>query len=320
MCNLVIKLQVSYQFPRRRSQVPEQQQGSPQVTQQLPQQLPQQQQHQQQPPAHLTSANSAAQCPSAAQAASNSLGGSAALRPQNATIQHSSERGEGQQLAAGHQHHHGYSMAAAPSHSRSLGPHWQRWPHHDGGPAHLPHQEACLPHSPDAESASAQHEGHRHAQLAAVTRPSRLWGFAASGVDLSRHAPSEQAQLPGLTWQGPGRLGQAGASPAGDSLPASDTLPHAISMTHHQSGSCSSALGQDGTSQGDETQAAPQGVEVQWVMVNYNRGREQQRRWSPAMIVRRMMTRARRRRAESQPGPGSLSAQANLADAASTSA
>ena len=53
-------------------------------------------------------------------------------------------------------------------------------------------------------------------------------------------------------------------------------------------------------------------------MVDNSRGREQQRRWSPAMIVHRMMTRVRRRRAESQPCPGSLSAQANLADAAST--
>ena len=243
----------------------------------------------------------------------------------NATIQHLSDAIQGEQLAAGHQHHYGYSMAAASTQTQRLGPHWQRWPHHDGGPAHLPHQEAYLLPSVSSESASAQPEGHRQAQLPAVTRPSSLWGFAASGVDLRRHAPSEQAQQPGLSWQGSARLGQGGASPGGDSLPVSDSLPHAAPMTHHQSGSCSSASGQDGASGRDETQQleaqhALQGGEVPWVMVDHNRGREQQRRWSPARIVRRMMTRARRHHVEGQPRPGSLSAQANLAaDAASTS-
>ena len=317
MCNLVVKLQVSYQFPRRRSQWPHQQ-GS------LQQQLPQQRRP---APTQLDPAYAAVQ--PAVQPASDNPGGSASLGQDDllsATRVHLAEaEEEDQQLAAGHWRDHAYSMAAAPSHQQRLGPHWQRWPHHSSGAEHLPPQDACSLPSPDAESASTGHEGHRQAQLPTVTRPSSLWGFAASGVDLSYHpAASEQVQLPGLAWQGPARLGQAGATLDDDSLTAPDPLSHAISPRHSKSATCCSASGQESTSGRDEdqqvgVQQAAQDEEDQWMIVNHDGRREQQGRWAPAKIVRRMMVRARKHGAERISHHESVSAQTNLADPASAS-
>lgn len=327
MCNLVIKLQVSFQFPWRRSQWPlqEQQQGSlqgqtaagafaPAVHQVGPTQI------------HPADA-SLQQQPALQPACSHNPGGSASVRPDlsSAAQQRSAEAEEeaSQQPATGHWRHHAYSMAAAPSHQQRLGPHWQRWSHDGGGAAQLPHQDACSLPSLDAESASTGHEGHRQAP---VTRPSSLWGFAASGVDLSQHpAASEQAELQQLTWQGPAQLGQAGASPDDDSLIAPDSLSPAMPLSHPKSASHSRASGQESTSGGRENkqhgaQQAAQDEEDQWMLVDHDGRREQQGRWAPAKRVRHMMTRARRHRAERRSRHGNISAQTNLADTASASA
>ena len=319
MCNLVIRLQVSYQFPWRRSQSPlqVQQQGS------LQRHLPQQHQP---APTQLNSTDAAVQ-QTAAQSASDQPSGSASFRQDDlssATCVHVAEpEEESQQLATGHWRDHAHSMAAAPSHQQRLGSHWHRWPHHGGGAVQSPPQGACSLPRPDAESASTRHDGHRQTQLSTVTRPSSLWGFAASGVDLS-HQPAApgQAQLSELTWQGSATLGQAGASPDDDSLPIPDSLLHAISLSHPKSGSCRDASGQEITSDRDEiqqfeAQQAVQDEEDQWMVVNHDGRQEQQGRWGPAKIVRHIMTRARR--AESRSRHGSVSAQTNLADAAGAS-
>ena len=318
MCNLVIRLQVSYQFPLRRWQWPlqEQQQGS------LQQQLPQQHQP---APTQLDPANAAVQQQPAVQPASDNPR-AASLRQDDlssATRVHlAGADEEGQQLATGHWRDHAYSMAAAPSHQQRLGPHWQRWPHHSSGAELLPPQDASSVLSLDAESASTGHEGHRQAHPSTVTRPSSLWGFAASGVDLSHHpAASEQVQLPGLTWQGSARLGQAGASPDDDSLTAPDSLSHAMPLSHSKSASCSHASGQESTSgRGEDQQTGAQlDEEDQWMIVNHDGIQEQQDIRAPAKIVRHMMTRGRRHRAERRSHHGSVSAQINFADTAAAS-
>ena len=326
MCNLVIKLQVSFQFPWRYSQwplqEPQQHQGS------LQGQRPQQ--HQQAPTQPNPAGAAVQQQPAGQPACSRNPGGSASLRPDDlsSTAQQRSAEAEveaSQQPATGHWRHHAYSMAAAPSHQQRLGPHWQRWPHHSGGAAHLPHQDPCSLPSLDAESAPTGHEVHRQAQMPTATCPSSLWGFAASGVDLGQHpAASEQAQLQELTWQGPAQLGQAGASLDDESLTVPDSLSHAMPLSRPKSALCSSASGQESTSGRHENkqlgaQQAVQDEEDQWMIVDHDGRREQQGRWAPAKIVRHMMSRARRHRAESPSLNGRVSAQTNLADTASAS-
>ena len=316
MCNSVIKLQVSYQFPRRRSQWPLQEQQQSSLQQQVP--------HQHQSvPAQSNPADAAAQQQPAVQAASDHPTGSATFG-QDDSLTAARERStaaeeEGQQLATGHWRDHAYSMAAASSHQQRLGPHWQRWPRLSGGAVHLQSQDAYPLPSLDA---STGHDGHRQAQLpSTVTLPG---SFAASGLDLHHHpAASEQAQLSELIWQSPAGPAQAGAGPDGDNSTAPDSPSHAM-FSHLKSASCSHASGQESTSDRDENQQfgaqqTAQDTEDQWMILNHDVGREQQSRWAPARIVRHMMTRAQRHPAERRSRRGSVSAQTNLADAAAAS-
>lgn len=204
MCNLVIKLQVSYQFSRRRSQaaLQEQQQGS--MLGAVPQQG-------QQPPftrldsavnsntqaaelaatdnlegstlrrwdplpsttGQANTANTAVQNQPANWAVSGSLGGCASSRRELLASTTGQRRAERQ--------HHTSNMAPAPQRSE---PSLHSWQHHNAGTAHIPHQEPCplhdlraesgpawravqrrpQPHGSSAESAPAWHEVQRQGQ------------------------------------------------------------------------------------------------------------------------------------------------------------
>ncbi|KAL3145404.1 hypothetical protein ABBQ38_001651 [Trebouxia sp. C0009 RCD-2024] len=202
MCNLVIKLQVTYQFSRRGSQAAlAGQQGSTLG----------QQQHRR-PNSPQPNIAGAAQ----AQIASASPGRypPPSWDPVPTTSGHQqAERG-----------HHSSSMAAAPSHRPSRPPSFHSWQHYNAAAAdEAPHQEACSSRDLGAESAPVWPEVQRPAQPQASMRPSRHWGFAASGVDLQQHPGTSEHAQQGPAWAGheqssPARVGHANFTHEGDSI------------------------------------------------------------------------------------------------------
>ena len=299
MCNLVIKLQVSYQFSRRRSQWPQQEQQQGSLQDQPPQQ------HQQPPTPPVVGANPAVQHQLADQLTSDHPGDSASLS------QELLSESTGQQHSAGEWRHHAYSLAPTLPHQERLAPNWQRWQHHSDGAAELTHQERCSLGRLSADSASTWHEGHKPAQLQASMRPSSLWGFAASGVDLRQHTAtsSEQAPPSGIALPAPVTVAHVGSSPDSIGPGAPDSPSHAVSQSQ-LAASSTSGFGreEDTSSRGESQQLGPRQAteekQDQWTLVEHGRGRGQQGRWAPAMLVRHMRTRARRNRTESRPHSG----------------
>lgn len=191
MCNLVIKLQVSYQFFRRGSRPALQEQGQHG-------RAPGQQQHQRPHSPQPNTASAAAQ----RRVASASAGGfppPPSWDPVPTTTGH-------QQADWGH---HTSSMAATPSHHSSGAPSFHSWQHYNAATDEEPHQEACSSQDLSAASAPAWSEVQRPAQPQASMRPSSRWGFAASGVDLQQRPGTS-----GPAQQGPAWAGHEQSSPA----------------------------------------------------------------------------------------------------------
>ena len=300
MCNLVIKLQVSYQFSRRGSQTALQEQGH---QNNIPAQQPQQHRR---IPSQLNTASAAAQTRAADLAAVQSQAAVASPSGYPTPSYDPSSSTTGHQSSVGHQssaewRHHTSSMALAPSHQPSRAPSLQSWQHHSASAAQGPNQEPSSARDFSAEPAPAWPEAQRssHAQPQASRRPSSLWGFAASGVDLQQHpAVSQHAQqgpaCAGHERSSPARVGRASAAHEGTH--PSELLPHATSVSHLLP-SCSRGSGQGGAI---DTAGSPQlGPEQDQGMGVERGGRQRQGgRWAPAKLVRGMMTRARRNRHE----------------------
>ena len=319
MCNLVIKLQVSYQFsgltrrpplhPRHHHHHHQQQQQEGVL---------------QQPSGQQTVLRSSDASGSTHQHASSSFGGTASSSHRHDPSSHSNASVRGWRTDVS-------DMAREASQQGLL--HTQL-PYDQGSSKSL-HQTAASQQLLSPQMSHAQLTAHRLAQSPARVRPSSLWGFAASGVDLHQ-APSNRDQD---TEQGEPRNRRSDASPHSHvNVLLSEAPSQSVSQPQSRRQQLPSLLSRQLTrparATADAQQAELQQCQSQQRESNQPEaqqaarpsddacnGREQLQnpqpaRWSPSHLMRRMIARTRRRGGnEAGACSGRVSARTDLADA-----